>query len=178
MTPIHPSQVGRCRAKRTVLLVGEGPMERAFMRHVVQLFVERDGRVAARTENANGGAPETVIKTARKLLRQRDFDVCMILMDTDVPWPVARPSHSGRTRIEYLQAAPCLEGLLLRILCEAGFTATSNVDDCKRALFDGKYVDWDHRTESQAYAKSFPKDLLVKRRGAVAALDALLKELE
>lgn len=178
MTPMHPSQIGRCREKRTVLLVGEGPMEWAFLRHVVQLFTDRSGPVAARTENAHGGSPETVIQTARKLLRQRAFVVCMILMDTDRPWPVSRASRIGGTRVEYLAATPCLEGLLLRILGHPGITTSSTVVECKRALYDGKYVDWDHRTEAQAYAKSFPKELLVSRRGAVAPLDALLTELD
>ena len=177
MTPLHPSQVGRCHKKRTVLLVGEGPMEWAFLRHVVQLFTDRSGPVAARPDNAHGGSPETIIQTARKLLRQRAFDVCVILMDTDVPWPVSRPSHIGGTRVEYLTAAPCLEGLLLRIVGHTGITTASTVDECKRALYDN-YVDRSHRTESQAYTRAFPKDLLLRRRGAVAQLDALLKELE
>jgi hypothetical protein len=177
MTPIHPSQIGRCREKRTVLLVGEGLMEWAFLRHVVQTFHNRCGPVAARPDNAHGGSPETVIQTARKLLRQRAFDVCVILMDTDVQWPASRPSHIGRTRVEYLAAAPCLEGLLLRIAGHLGITTSSTVDDCKRTLYDN-YVDWKHRTESKAYAKAFSKDLLLRRRGAVAQLDALLKELE
>ena len=84
----------------------------------------------------------------------------------------------GGTRVEYLAAAPCLEGLLLRILGHPGITTSSTVAECKRALYDGKYVDWDHRTEAQSYAKSFPKELLVSRRGAVAPLDALLTELD
>jgi hypothetical protein len=118
------------------------------------------------------------MQTARKLLRQRAFVVCMILMDTDRPWPASRASRIGGTRVEYLAATPCLEGLLLRILGHPGITTSSTVAECKRALYDGKYVDWDHRTEAQAYAKSFPKELLVSRRGAVAPLDALLTELD
>ena len=90
--------------------------------------------------------------------------------------PVA--SRIGGTRVEYLAATPCLEGLLLRIIGHPGITTSSTVAECKRALYDGKYVDWDHRTEAQAYAKSFPKELLVRRRGAIAQLNALLTELD
>lgn len=153
-------------------------MEWAFLRHVVLLFTDRDGRVAARTDNAHGGSPETVIQTARKLLKQREPNACVILMDTDRPWPVDRPKHIGRTRIEYVPAAPCVEGLLLRILGVPGITTATKVEECKKALYGGNHVDRNHRTEPQAYAKAFPKDLLVKRRGAVAALDDLLRELE
>ena len=140
MTPMHPSQIGRCREKQTVLLVGEGPMEWAFLRHVVQLFTDRSGPVAARTENAHGGSPETVIQTARKLLRQRAFVVCMILMDTDRPWPASRPSHIGGTRVDYLAATPCLEGLLLRILGHPGITTSSRVAGRSRSTLADVYL--------------------------------------
>ena len=176
MTPMHPSQAGRCRKKRTVLLVGEGPMEWAFLRHVVELYYDRCGPVAARADNAHGGSPATVIQTACKLLRQRAYDHCVILMDTDRPWPEALPGKMGGTKIEYVAAVPCLEGLLLRIAGHPGITTASSVEDCKRALY-GKYVTWDHRTEPQAYAKAFPKDMLQKRRAACAELAAILSHL-
>jgi len=176
MTPIHPSQVGRCRKKRTVLLVGEGPMEWAFLRHVVQVFHDRCGPVAARADNAHGGSPGTVIQTAWKLLRQRAYDHCVILMDTDRPWPKALQAKMGVTKVQYVAAAPCLEGLLLRILGHPGITTTATVDDCKRVLYD-KYVDWNHRTEPALYAKAFPKDLLLSRRTSCAELDTILSHL-
>lgn len=177
MTPIHPSQAERCRLKRTVLLLGEGATEWAFLRHVIECFRDRAGPVAAKADNAHGGSPDIVILTARKLLQQRAYDHCLVLMDTDRPWPSNRPTRVGVTRIEYVPATPCLEGLLLRILEHPGITVGTPVDQCKR-VFAENYVPNEHRTEPQAYARWFPKDLLDRQRKASAELDKILKHLE
>jgi hypothetical protein len=177
MTPIHPSQTGRCRQKRTVLLVGEGPAEWAFLKHVIGCFCDRAGPVAAKAENAHGGSPETVVSTARKLLCQRAYDRCLVLMDTDLPWPPRLPIKVGQTRMSYVGSSPCLEGLLLRVLRHPRITTQASVDQCKRVFHDN-YVPWEHRTEPQAYARCLPRDLLLQRRVDSRELDTILKHIE
>ncbi|MEI6211206.1 MAG: hypothetical protein WCR06_06225 [bacterium] len=176
MTPIPYKHALRCQQKRTVLLVGEGPTEWAFLRHIVGLFQDRAGPVAARVENAHGGAPEIVIATARKLLRQREYDTCLILMDTDRPWPKHLPRKFDRTRLEFIPAKPCLEGLLLRIVAHAGISVNSSVEQCKRVWYE-TYVEARHKTEPSAYQKPFSKDFLQTRRTACAELDAILRHI-
>jgi hypothetical protein len=166
----------RCRLKKTVLLVGEGPCEWAFLKHLVSLFQFRESAFAARVENAHGGSPETVLLSAKKLLRQRAYDVCVIVMDTDRPWPSILSEHIGKTRMKYVAASPCLEGLLLQMLGVPGITMRSSVAQCKRVLYD-THVDENHRTEPNAYVRSFSRDVLTQRRTHCDALDVILREL-
>lgn len=167
----------RCRLKKTILLVGEGPCEWAFLKHLVGLFQLRESPFAARVENAHGGSPETVLLSARKLLRQRAYDVCVIVMDTDRPWPASLPGNIGITRMKYVAASPCLEGLLLQMLGVSGITTRSTVEQCKHVLYD-TYVARDHRTEPNAYLRSFSRDVLMQRRTHCNALDIILRELQ
>jgi len=166
-----------CFKKKTVLLVGEGPCEWAFLKHLVGLFQTRSGAFAAHVENAHGGSPEIVLHSTKKLLRQREYDACVILMDTDRPWPSSLPKSIGKTRMVYAKAAPCLEGLLLQIVGHGGYSMHTPTDACKRLAYD-TYVVEKHRTEPSAYARSFTQELLLKRRGTCPALDAILRELQ
>lgn len=172
-----PHNHSRCRLKKTVLLVGEGPCEWAFLKHLVSLFQFRESAFAARVENAHGGSPETVLLSARKLLRQRAYDVCVIVMDTDRPWPASLPGNIGITRMKYVAASPCLEGLLLQMLGVPGITTRSTLEQCKHRLYD-TYVTQGHRTEPAAYTRSFPKHVLVQRRSHCGTLNSILQELE
>ena len=174
--PIHPSQEGRCRLKRTVLLVGEGPMDWAFLRHVVGCFVHRDSPVAAKVEHAHGGDPSEVIIRARNLLRQRAYDRCIVLMDTDRPWPASLPSNIGRTPVTFLGAKPAIEGLLLHILEHPGITINTTSSECKRMLHRD-YVDEKRRTDPIAYERLFTRDLLINRQSSCPALDTILRAL-
>jgi len=167
----------RCRQKKTVLLVGEGPCEWAFLKHLVGLFQLRESTFAARVENAHGGSPETVLLSAKKLLRQRAYDVCVIVMDTDRPWPVPLSGTINGTQMKYVAASPCLEGFLLQLLGVPGISGRTPVAQCKRVLY-GSYVDENHRTEPKAYLRCFPKAIMNQRRSQCSALETILQELE
>jgi hypothetical protein len=128
-------------------------------------------------ENAHGGSPEIVIHSTRKLLAQRAYNVCVVLMDTDRPWPSSLPRNIGKTRMVYAPATPCLEGLLLQIIAPKSYSKHTTTDACKRLVYDA-YVAERHRTEPAAYAKSFPIELLLKSRKTCPALDEILRELQ
>ena len=178
MSRTNPSKQKPCSAKRTALLVGEGTMEYAFLCHIKNCFMTRDAGISVKVENTHGGSPETVVKAARKLLTLRDYDRCLVLMDTDRPWPQSRPQKVGRTHITYVAANPCLEGFLLTILQHKGIApASATVDRCKRAFYDN-YIPENKRTEPRAYEKHFTKEFLKGRRSACSELDMILKHLE
>lgn len=174
--PFHSCQAERCRLKRTVLLVGEGLMDWAFLRHVVGCFVHRDSLVAAKVDHAHGGDPTEVIKRARILVKQRSYDRCIVLMDTDRPWPPSLPSNIGRTPVTFLGAQPAIEGLLLQILEHPGITLTTTTAECKRVLYRD-YVDEKRRTNPIAYEKLFTRDLLINRQSSCPTLDTILRAL-
>ena len=178
MSYTNPNKRKPCSAKRTTLLVGEGATEYAFLFHAKRCFVTREASLSVKVENAQGGSPETVVRTARKLLILRDYDMCLVLMDTDRPWPEKRPQKIGRTRITYVAATPCLEGFLLTILEHKGIVpASATTDQCKRVFHDN-YMPENKCTDPRAYEKHFTRDLLNGRRQACPALDTILKHLE
>lgn len=178
MSRTNPNKRKPCSAKRTALLVGEGATEFAFLVHAKRCFVTRETSLSVKVENAHGGSPETVIRTARMLLMQRDYDTCLVLMDTDRPWPVKRPQKIGRTRISYVAATPCLEGLLLTILEHQGIVpASTTTDQCKRVFHDN-YIPENKCTDPRAYEKHFPRELLDTRRRDCPVLHTILKHLE
>lgn len=165
------------RCKKTVLLVGEGPCEWAFLKHLVGLMQTRSGSFSAHVENAHGGSPDIVLHSTKKLLAQRAYNVCVVLMDTDRPWPSSLARNIGKTRMVYVRATPCLEGLLLQIIAHKRSSKNTTTDACKRLVYDA-YVVERHRTEPAAYAKHFPIELLLKSRERCPALDEILRELQ
>lgn len=110
-------------------------------------------------------------------MKQREYDVCVIVMDTDRPWPSSLPKRIGRTRMVYADATPCLEGLLLQIIGHGGYSMQTSTDSCKRLVYD-TYVVEKHRTDPSAYARRFSKELLLDRRRYCPVLDAILCELQ
>ncbi|MFO7534144.1 MAG: hypothetical protein R6X19_00410, partial [Kiritimatiellia bacterium] len=107
--------------------------------------------------------------------RQRRVPLPCVLHRKVPPRTVAE--RTRKTTMACLEAGPVLEGLLLRVLSHSGITMASSVDACKKTLYDG-YVDKAHRTEPQAYARSFPKERLLARRRQCSELNALLGHLQ
>ena len=178
MSRTNPDKRKPCSAKRTALLVGEGATEYAFLCHVKKCIVGRESGISVKVEPAHGGSPETVIRTAHKLLAQRAYDRCLVLMDTDLPWPKVLHRKVGRTNITYVEARPCVEGLLLTIVGHKGIVpASSMAARCKRVFYDN-YVSEEKRTDPKAYEKLFAREVLLMRRKVCVELDTILKHME
>lgn len=178
MSRTNPDKPKPCRAKRTVLLVGEGAQECAFLRHVKNCFVGRESGLAVKVEDAHGGSPSTVLRQTWKLLSLRSFNRCLVLMDTDRPWPGKPPARVKSTHMTYVAARPCIEGLLLSIVQHSGIVPTSaSSEQCKKALYDN-YVQEDKRTDSRAYEKHFSRDALIRARKHCRELHTILEHLE
>lgn len=73
-------------AKTTVLIVGEGDTEKAFLDHLKLHYVTRGCGVSVTTRNAHGKGPENVVDVAIKHARGADYSIVAVLMDTDLPW--------------------------------------------------------------------------------------------
>jgi hypothetical protein len=95
-----------------------------------------------------------VLHSTKKLLAQRAYNVCVVLMDTDRPWLLSLPKHRT-TRMVYVRAtrvwkASCCRSSRTSALPE------HTTDACKRLVYDA-YLLERHRTEPAAYAKHFRK---------------------
>jgi hypothetical protein len=168
------------KTKRTILIVGEGPTEKAFLQHLHELYVSRDSDFAVKIESGFGGAPSAVIQKAVKLRSARAYDQCFVLIDSDRPLEMnhtLQERMNKRPRIEVLKSTPCIEGLFLTILGHSNFTRNSaSTDQCKRNF--EAYMTDDRKTDKRSYATRFTKQVLDAQRHAIPELDRILKAMQ
>ena len=164
------------RTKKTVLIVGEGPTEKAFLRYVKGLYITRDMDISVNVECGAGGSPRNVVEKAVRLCGSRAYDKCFVLIDADIPLNADKKLsiHMKRKpKIEILKSTPCIEGLFLSIL---DGTDHSSCDQCK-SIFEDKYLSSDKKTDKRSYDRLFPKELLDQKRTRINELDNILKAM-
>ena len=157
------------QAKTTVLAVGEGDSDEAFLRYLKGLYAPRHSGVAVTVRNARGKGPQHVIDYAigQAGARSGGYDLAIALIDADLDCPPAYLKKAKRHRLQLVWSAPCLEGLLLAILDQQVPPRSS---DCKQR-FDHQYgID---RFDPGAYAVLFPRERLEERRRDLPSLNAL-----
>lgn len=161
----------RRRAKKTVLLVGEGHSECAFLHYLKSQYAPRHSGVAVTIYNARGKGPRNVIDCAIRQDRGR-FDLHAALLDSDLECPPTYLKKARASKVHLIWSNPCFEGLLLYIL-ERHVPQRSELS---KTAFDSEFaID---RYQSTAYTDLFPKSMLEKRRPIVSSLDALCRLLE
>ena len=164
------------RTKKTILLVGEGSTEKAFLRYVKELYITRDMDISVNVECGSGGSPRSVVEKAIRLCGGRGYDKCFVLIDSDVPFKADKKlllRMKRRPKIEILNATPCIEGLFLAIL---GHTESTSSDDCK-STFESQYIASDRKTDKRSYALLFPKEMLEEKRKTINELDIILRAM-
>jgi hypothetical protein len=175
MTPLRP---GRTRVVReTLLVVGEGDADIAFVRFVKRTYADALGR-SVQEMNAHGKGGKNVLETAlRRANANRDFDKVVLLLDTDTDWDdacraKARRSRIGnRGRLDVIESVPCLEAWLLRVL---GIDIEGDTRHMKREFkartgCDAHESDWMERLLS--------RDVLDQARAKVPQLGALMNHM-
>lgn len=179
MTPrrIKPTR----NTKTTILIVGEGPTEKAFLQYLKELYVARDFDCAVKVECGSGGSPCCVVQKAIRLRGSRAYDKCYVLFDADRPLETdykLSDRMKKRPRVEMLTATPCIEGLFLAILGHLGFSqASATADNCKRDFHTG-YISEEKKMDKRSYVAKFPKTMLDGRRAHVSELDLILKAMQ
>ena len=158
--------------RQTLLAVGEGKADAAFLRYLRGLYCSDRQGVSVTLRNANGKGPSNVISTAIGALRIASFDQKLCLLDTDIVWTAKNTTDAKRHKIQLIGAVPCLEGLLLHIL---GKSVPTGSDECKRQL---KSITGKSMLEAEDYAGYFPHELLQHARIRMAELDRLLRLFE
>jgi hypothetical protein len=104
------------KQRKTLLAMGEGKAEAAFLAHLRKLYCTNGKGVNVTIRNANGKGPGNVIATAIGALRITSYDKKLCLLDTDLDWTIENKKDAKRKKIELIGSTPCLEGLLLLIL--------------------------------------------------------------
>lgn len=103
------------QVRPTVLIVGEGFAEVAFLGHVRSLYTASREGCRLTIGNARGWGAGHVVKHTIAQAGQASFDRVAALLDTDTDWTNATKTAAKRHRITVLASEPCLEGWLLRL---------------------------------------------------------------
>jgi hypothetical protein len=163
--------------KRTILVVGEGDTECAFIGHLKGLYCPRGCGTSVRVENSFGGSPNDMIRNAIKKKNSGAYDQAFLLMDTDIEWPTESKNTAQENGIDLVGASPCIEGLLLWIVENNPGWCARSTDDCKRRLHQ-EHLSENNKLVSGKYAALLPRELIEERRATIAPLNSILSKLE
>ena len=159
---------GRRAALHTVLLVGEGKTECAFLGHIKSLYISRGCGVSAKIRNAHGKGPDHVVDYAIRLRRNAAYNRVTVLLDTHLEMSAAMQKRAKSKKIQIIGSTPCIEGLLLKILDKP---VPVTCAECKIRVNDTLPTPL---TNPDNYEVDFPKGVLEERRHEVPELETLL----
>lgn len=156
------------KARHTLLIVGEGAVEEAFLTHVKKLYVPRGCGLSVKVTNARGKGAGHVVDWTIRQMANIQYDSVAVLLDTDTGWTPAVEKRARQKNMCVLKSTPCIEAVLLRILGQ------SDIGD-SRALKKrfAPYVN-NAPTEPSQYSKHFGDAVLEAGRKTESAIDTLL----
>lgn len=103
--------------RKTLLIVGEGATEEAFLQHLRSLYCANKNGPKVTIKNAHGKGPENVLNCAlREMSRTADYSQVAVLMDTDIPWTAKLERQANIRNVILIGSKPCIEGLFLNLL--------------------------------------------------------------
>ena len=156
----------------TLLVVGEGDCEIAFLKHLRQIYCSGGNGVEVTIRNAHGKGPENVLDHTCRQARIYSYDQVVSFLDTDIAWTDKLKKTARQAKVALVGSSPCLEGLLLTIFGQRPPEGSSN---CKRMLRQQLNADM---TDREHYERHFPKALLDESRQHIPELDRLLRFFE
>jgi len=108
--------MARLKASRTLLIVGEGRHEEAFLNHLKQLYVSRGCGLSVTIKNARGKGAKHVVEWTIRQIANAAYDDVAVLLDTDKDWSLAIEKKARLKKIVVFASDPCFEAVLLRAL--------------------------------------------------------------
>jgi len=161
------------RPNWTVLAIGEGETEKAFLQFLKGLYNKREDGISIKVNYAGGGDPECVIDHAVKM-NPKNYNRAFVLLDKDLPCRQTYLKKARTNKLELIWCIPCIEGLFLKILETAFDASVKTTSECKR-LFEGKYLSEGAKLDPEKYAKIFSHGFIESKRGQVQELDRIIK---
>lgn len=157
------------KALRTVLIVGEGYHEEAFLNYLKKLYVPRGCGLSVTVKNAHGKGALNVIDYATRQSANADYDKVAALLDTDTDWNAKAEKLAKIKRVQVLKSEPCFEAMMLRLL---GKSTVGDAHALKKQF--APFVNNDP-TQRDHFAQYFGPACLQEGRSKEPTIDALLK---
>ena len=157
----------------TLLVVGEGADDRAFISHMKQLFCPRGSGLSVKVESGDGGSAGNIITNAIRSYRDSGYDKRLLLLDADLPPSDADHKRAVAAGYEIILWQPqCLEGALLETLGDRvrGHETSQQLKARLHPRLAGKHTD------AASYAVLFPREVLdAAANHSIVALRTLLQ---
>ena len=145
-------------ALTALIIVGEGPHDKAFINHLKDLYDNRNTGQTVKVESATGGSPRSILMSALKH-KHVDYVKKCVLMDSDVTITQQDRDFAKTNHIEIIESKPCcLEGMLLKTL---GENVPNGNHACKAKLHPMLAGE---ATNKASYSKLFTKDVIDKAK--------------
>lgn len=162
----------RVLQKTTLLVIGEGADDQAFINHMKGLYCPRECGRVAKVEAGDGGSPGNIITTAIRTFRGVDYDRRILVLDSDIPPSAAEEKQARSAGFEIILWSPqCLEGALLEVLDER--VGEHETSQRLKARLHPRLAG--PHTEAAAYAPLFPQAVLdATTHDSVVAVRGLL----
>ena len=159
------------KTQRTLLIVGEGYHEEAFLNHLKRLYVPRGCGLLVTIKNARGKGAQHVIEWTSRQIANTAYDEVAALLDTDTNWTPAVAKRAKSKRVQVLKSEPCFEAMMLRLLEE---TPMGDAKALKKQF--APFVNQD-ATQHNHYATHFDAECMQAGRMREPTINALLKLL-
>lgn len=159
----------------TVLVLGEGETELAFLKHIKLIYGQRGNGKSTTPESAGGKGPDYILK--RAIRKSADYDRTLVLMDTDNKWPKGLVDEAEKKKIILIGSEPCIEGFFLSLLESKKKYNSLSSPKCKDR-FHRDFLNEKHKVDPRKYAKIFSKKVCEVLRKKSKNLDKIIKMIE
>lgn len=159
----------RRQVNRTLLLVGEGDTEKAFLQHVKEIYAPRGCGLVVTVKNARGKGAKHVIEQTIKWTYTGAYDSVAVLLDTDTDWSPQVVKKAKSVQIVVLTSEPCFEAMMLRVAGE-NLATTTNSSELKEQ-FSPLVRD---PLSKNSYKDRFGQNVLEKARCREKTIENLL----
>lgn len=156
--------------RKTLLIVGEGHSEKAFINHLKSHYCVREINVDV--VNARGKGPEHILNYALSCQDYSPRNFVGVLLDTDLKWPSDLVKRTAEQGFQLIGTIPCIDGFLLDLLKEKKPNSSQKCKEKLQKILPGPSTDKD------TYAVILSKTILDKARGENEVLDDIINLIQ
>ena len=113
-------RIPRPVSKTTLLIVGEGAHDQAFIKHMHRILRQPNSQIHPTIEKQSGGSPGVIIENAIRKYQHIGYDHRIIVLDGDIAISQQDRDKARKRGYTIILWEPlCLEGALLDVLGES-----------------------------------------------------------
>ncbi len=172
------------KERDSIILYGEGETEALILDHIKNLYSKELKEKKVIVDHGGGGSSRSVLENLVKkhIAFGHVKTPCLVLIDKDKGLdPKAKKILKGNKNIKLAMSSPeCLEGMLLDLLDDLPQASDCTSKKLKK-YFQKEYLGSELKVQvnlKKQRTQLFSKQLLVSKRGSIAAIDTILSFLE